>query len=256
MWTHLMFSLFLCLFRNVHSLICYTTDFEKVLEGNVTRLSNKLQDCAGYNDKVRQIDPELQIPTDFTLHSIHCYTFEVGRDVVIKGCVRSGGCDVIMDVLKNTVQKIQTFDAGKVECTECNHDKCNIGYDIIEPTAPASLTAPRGETSLKCYHCAEPCEIAKSRERICGGNIGKSYEAVCTTEIPESIETSNLAIRKCQIVQKGQEPSCSLNSICTSCKSDLCNTIVISDVSDVTSATTRATTIITLWVWLTTFLFL
>lgn len=70
------------------------------------------------------------------------------------------------------------------------------------------------------------------------------------------IETSNLAIRKCQIVQKGQEPSCSLNSICTSCKSDLCNTIVISDVSDVTSATTRATTIITLWVWLTTFLFL
>jgi hypothetical protein len=50
-----------------------------------------------------------------------------------------------MDVLKNTVQKIQTFDAGKVECTECNHDKCNIGYDIIEPTAPASLTAPRGD---------------------------------------------------------------------------------------------------------------
>lgn len=52
-----------------------------------------------------------------------------------------------------------------------------------------SLASIAGETSLKCYYCLEPCKLTNAREKICGENIGKSHEAVCTSEISKSINT-------------------------------------------------------------------
>ncbi|XP_063917316.1 uncharacterized protein LOC135133017 isoform X2 [Zophobas morio] len=226
------------MWKSFYSLLCYVSDFESLKLGNIKKLNHTLRDHNYYNNEVKHLSQELQTPENVTLH---CYTVEVSRDVVIKGYTQKGGCRFLIDVVENVVQKNRGPDQsgmtiGMMGCTECSSDKCNsviLGYLQIEPTHFPTSEEPRGVNSLKCYYCLHPCEIGDAREKICGRNIGKSHEAVCTTEIAKDSRSPTRAVRKCRVVQKNQQPPCPDNSVCTSCKSDLCN----ENLEDVTTIT-------------------
>ncbi|XP_044272431.1 uncharacterized protein LOC123016232 isoform X1 [Tribolium madens] len=210
---------------NVYSLHCYISDFENFYSGDLSELKHTLRNCNIYNNITKHVKHELEIPEKSV---INCYTVEITRDVIIKGCVQSGGCTFLVDILKNTVQENNNFDlispSGKIECVECGTNSCNnVNKNTVPSTTPAALTV-RSETSLKCYHCLEPCELTKAREKICGENIGPSYEAVCTNEISKTTNNPDFAIRKCQIIRKNYEPPCPNSSVCSFCKSDMCTT--------------------------------
>ncbi|XP_008197024.1 uncharacterized protein LOC103314041 isoform X2 [Tribolium castaneum] len=205
----------------VNSLYCFISDFENIYSQDLSQLKHTLGSCHDYNNITKNL--KLQIPAESV---INCYTVEITRDVVIKGCVQSGGCTFLVDFLKKLVHQNANFDSlppsGKVECVECGTSGCNnVNKNTIPSTTPAALTL-RSETSLKCHHCLEPCELTKAREKICGGNIGPSYEAVCTTEVAKNSDNPDLAVRKCQIIRKNAEPPCPESSVCSFCKSDMC----------------------------------
>ncbi|XP_044272432.1 uncharacterized protein LOC123016232 isoform X2 [Tribolium madens] len=216
--------LIICVYflENVFSLNCYTTDPSSVLEGNIKNLKQNLENCIDYIKK--------QSSNETPSKKLHCFTITTDDpDVVFKGCVPSNKCNEMISAFQKMIEvRGNTVDSiGSLECNECEEDACNSEEFLVfteRPTKPRSRHGKNGETSLKCYHCLEPCELTKAREKICGENIGPSYEAVCTNEISKTTNNPDFAIRKCQIIRKNYEPPCPNSSVCSFCKSDMCTT--------------------------------
>ncbi|XP_015838414.1 uncharacterized protein LOC103314041 isoform X1 [Tribolium castaneum] len=214
-------ALLMCAYcpENVFSLHCYTTDPSSVLEGNIKNLKQNLENCLDYIQKHKSVENQSK--------TLHCFTINTDDpDVVFKGCLPSNKCNDMINAIQKMIEVRGTVDyIGSLECNECEEDACNSEEFMVftdRPTQPKNRNGKNGETSLKCHHCLEPCELTKAREKICGGNIGPSYEAVCTTEVAKNSDNPDLAVRKCQIIRKNAEPPCPESSVCSFCKSDMC----------------------------------
>ncbi|CAH1376022.1 unnamed protein product [Tenebrio molitor] len=125
----------LCSIKCVLAINCHATNLTALRAGNVEELTHELEDCNVYMTNMLRAQGygNRKVPTNIQLR---CYTVVVDTDrsdVVVKGCIPTGGCGLMKEAFKFMVQRYQGAVANSiqgVECKECDSSGCNSANSV------------------------------------------------------------------------------------------------------------------------------
>ncbi|KAJ3623734.1 hypothetical protein MTP99_017401 [Tenebrio molitor] len=122
----------LCSIKCAFAINCHASDITALRAGNIQQLRHELKDCNVYMSNFLDAGfGKRTLSEDF-----RCYTVVVDTDrsdIVLKGCIPTGGCGVMKDAFKDMVQSSQgsdSFSIQGVKCKECDRSGCNSANSL------------------------------------------------------------------------------------------------------------------------------